>query len=101
MYFLTNLQDQTSVVLHVDPKVVTHEEAVRALDQFWDWQLVTCYHNQLRTQTQDSGEALQEFATTIKLWTHHAFPTPNEGHVHRGPRKTRRHLMRPPGRPYS
>jgi hypothetical protein len=43
----------------------------------------------LKTQTQDNGESLQEFATTIEQLTHHAFFTPREDHIRRGPGKVR------------
>jgi hypothetical protein len=62
-----------------------YEETNGALEVwFGDQHLATGYHNQLKTQIQDSGEPLQEFATTIKQLTHFAFPAVHKDHVPRG-----------------
>jgi hypothetical protein len=81
MHVLTASQGQASAVLSRDPKV-TYKETIGALeDQFWDHQLDTGYRNQLKTQTQDEGQPLQEFATTIEQLTHCAFPALQEDHI--------------------
>jgi hypothetical protein len=101
-------------------KGVTYEETVRALDdRFGDKCLAAGCRNQLETWTQIIGGSLQEFATTVKELTHHAFPALHMDHVHRGPCRafgndirdqginssyfweTRKRLMRPSGRPLS
>jgi hypothetical protein len=56
-------------------------------DRFGDQHLVTAYSTQLKTRNQIVGESLQQFATTIKLLTHPAFPALHENYVHRGPGK--------------
>jgi hypothetical protein len=85
---LTALQGQVSKVLHGVHKGVTYEEIVGATDdQFGDQHLAIGYHSQLKTKTQDKGEPLQEFATTVEELTHHAIPALHENYICRGPGK--------------
>jgi hypothetical protein len=44
----------------------------------------------MKTRIQDNGEPMKEFAMTIKQLTQHAFPSPDEDHVHRD---QERHLV--------
>jgi hypothetical protein len=84
-HLLTAVHSQTSDVLHGVHKCATHKETDGALgDLFGDQHLAIEYYNQLKTWTQDIGEFLQEFATTIEQVSHHAFLASHEDHIHKG-----------------
>jgi hypothetical protein len=52
-----------------------HKKNVGATeDQFGDLQLDAGYRNQQKTWTTDNSGPPQEFSSTIKQVTHHAFP---------------------------
>jgi hypothetical protein len=73
-------------MLYVETRAM-YEETIGALkDQFEDQHLAAGYLNQLKTQTQEDGELLLEFGTSIEQLTHCAFPTLHDP-VHMGPGK--------------
>jgi hypothetical protein len=83
-YVITVLQGRATDVLHRVPKGATYEETFEALeDCFGDQHLATVYRSQLKARTQDVGEPLQEFATTVEQLSHHAYPTLPEDHIRR------------------
>jgi hypothetical protein len=66
IHLLTTLQGRASDVLHGDLKVVMYGETIGATeDRFGDQHLPAWYCNQPKTWTQEDGESLPEFATTI------------------------------------
>jgi hypothetical protein len=62
-----------------------YEENIRATA---DQHLAAGCCNQLKTQTQDDGEPLQEFSTVIEQVTHRAFPALHKDRVGKGSGKT-------------
>jgi hypothetical protein len=59
---------------------VTYKNTTGALTCFLDQYLVYC--TQLKTRNKPTGKPLLEFATSIELSTHSAFPALQEPHVH-------------------
>jgi hypothetical protein len=85
MHALTALWGWACNILHGVPRGSKYKESIGATeDRFGERSLTTGYHNQLKILTQDNGESLQKFATTIEQLTHHAFPALHEDHVLRG-----------------
>jgi hypothetical protein len=75
MHMSTTTQSRASNILSRDSKEVTYKETTGALeDRFWEHKLAAGYWNQLKTQTHDKNQPLQEFATTIEQLTHCTFP---------------------------
>lgn len=81
MHMLTTPKDWASDVLHEVPKEVTYKKTTEALvDCFGDQLLVTAYHSQLKTRIQSVGKSLQELATAVEEFTHHALPALRDNH---------------------
>jgi hypothetical protein len=76
MHMLTTLQDQTSGVLHGNPKEATYKETVKDLEnQFGDHHLAIGFCSQLRTMTS---------CRSMPLQTHYAFSALHKDHIPKG-----------------
>jgi hypothetical protein len=72
-HLLVILQGQAFDVLHSVPVQAGYEDIIEALEgHYWDHQLTTAYHSQLRARTQLSCMLLQEFAAITEQSSYQA-----------------------------
>jgi hypothetical protein len=83
-YLITALTGRVADVLPSIPTNTTYVDTLQALkDRFGDQHFAAAYRCQLTTRKQKAEESLQDFATTIELLAHSAYPTTRRPHMKR------------------